>query len=33
MSDARYQINLGDYFANLSTYAMTKGIKGVMALQ
>ncbi len=32
MSDARYQINLGDYFANLSPYAMTKGIKGV-ALQ
>jgi hypothetical protein len=29
LNDARYQINLGDYFANLSPYAMTKGIKGV----
>lgn len=29
LSDARYQINLGDYFANLSPYSMTKGIKGL----
>ena len=29
LSDANTQINLGDYFANLSPYAMTKGIKGV----
>lgn len=29
LSDARTQINLGDYFANLSPYSMTKSIKGV----
>lgn len=29
LSDARYQINLGDYFANLSPYSMTKSIKGL----
>ncbi len=29
LSDARTQIHLGDYFANLSPYSMTKGIKGV----
>lgn len=32
LSDADTQINVGDYFANLSPYSMTKGIKGV-ALQ
>lgn len=29
LSDARTQLNLGDYFANLSPYSMTKGIKGL----
>ncbi|MDP2431440.1 MAG: hypothetical protein Q8O33_05365 [Pseudomonadota bacterium] len=28
LSDANTQINFGDYFANLSPYSMTKGIKG-----
>ncbi|OYY92417.1 MAG: hypothetical protein B7Y41_15965 [Hydrogenophilales bacterium 28-61-23] len=27
--DAHTQLNLGDYFANLSPYSMTKGIKGL----
>ncbi len=27
--DARTRLNLGDYFANLSAYSMTKGIKGL----
>ncbi len=29
LSDADSQINLGDYFANLSPYSLTKGIKGL----
>jgi hypothetical protein len=29
LSDARTQLNLGDYFANLSPYSMTRGIKGL----
>lgn len=29
LSDAHTQLNLGDYFANLSPYSMTKGIKGL----
>jgi len=29
LSDADTQINLGDYFANLSPYSLTKGVKGL----
>jgi hypothetical protein len=29
LSDAHTQIHLGDYFANLSPYALTKGVKGL----